>query len=81
MATELKVVAFDTRKMCSRVEVIETDDTEFPLRQGQQLYVDLTVNADFGEMPESDLVGKTVIVERFQAHELFGIGVKIKDAS
>ena len=75
MGTILKVLRFNEDHLCSECKVISSDDLGFYV--GQEIKVDLTVNADFGEMPESKLTGKTVEVERFQPCEFIGVNVKV----
>lgn len=78
MTTVLKVLKFDENRLASRCKVIATDeDPSSLIYVGKEMYVDLTVDAGFGDMPESELVGKTVTVEKFQAHEYIGVGVKL----
>jgi hypothetical protein len=77
MTTVLFVKKFDEDRLTSICKVIETDEPK--MYAGQTLMVDLTVNADFDEMPEKELEGKTVVVESFQPCELIGINVSIKE--
>jgi hypothetical protein len=76
MSTTLKVLSFNENRLHSLCKVIKSDDPIL-FYLGKEIHVDLTVNADFGEMPETELVGKTVEVERFLPFELCGIGVRI----
>ena len=75
MTTKMKVIHFCYDRMSSKCDVLSTEEQNMYV--GQTLYVDLTVNADFGEMHEKELVGKVVEVDRFQPLELIGIGVKV----
>lgn len=75
MSTKLSVIKFDHDRMASDCEVLSTDEIGLYVRQ--RVWVDLTVNGDLGEMFESELVGKTVTVDRFQPHEFLGIGVRL----
>jgi len=77
MTTVLKVLRFDENRMCSICKIISTDDPSQYV--GREFWVDLTVNADLGDMFEQELVGKTVEVDRFQPFEMIGVGVKIVD--
>ena len=61
--------------MHSICKVMSCNDNQF--RIGEQIRIDLTVDAGFGEMPEKELVGKTVSVERLQPCEFIGVGVKL----
>jgi hypothetical protein len=79
VTTILRVDSFHERRMLSSCTVLESDDPT--LYKGCSLWVDLTVSADFGEMPERELVGKTVEVDRFQPFELIGVGVRIKETA
>lgn len=75
MTTKLKVLSFDENRLVSDCLVIESDEKGF--YGGRRIMIDLTVNADFDNMPEAELVGKTVEVRNFQACEFIGIGVSI----
>lgn len=77
MTTELEVLEFVESRMLSKCRVVYTDGNMCSI--GDRVYVDLTVNADLGEMPERELVGKTVIVEELRPCEYIGVRVKIKD--
>jgi hypothetical protein len=74
MSTTLRVDYFHTERMCSSCTVLKS--TEPGLYANKQVFVDLTVNGDFGETAESTFVGKTFEVDGFQAYELLGIGVR-----
>lgn len=75
MKTKLFVKSFNEERLISCCEVIESDI----LRKGEFISVDLTVNADFGEMQEQELVGKHVFVNSFQSCEYIGVGVSLAD--
>ena len=77
MTTTLKINSFHEGRMCSECTVLKSTDPS--MHAGRRLYVDLTVNADFSDVLESELVGKTVEVDRFQPFELIGVGVRIKE--
>jgi hypothetical protein len=75
MSLVLFVKEFDEDRMHSICKVVSCNDNQF--RIGEQIRIDLTVDAGFGEMPEKELVGKTVSVERLQPCEFIGVGVKL----
>ena len=78
MSLVLFVKKFDKERMHSICKVVSCNDKEF--RFGVEIRIDLTVDAGFGEMPEEELVGKTVSVEHLQPYEFIGLGVKLLDA-
>lgn len=75
MSIKLFVKSFDNDKLMSRCIVLSKEESQFYV--GKEICIDLTVNADFGEMPESELIGKTVIVDQLQPCEFIGVGVSI----
>ena len=77
MATLLKVLSFNQKRFSSYCKVIASDNPDF--YTGQEFYVDLTVDAGFVDMAESQLVGKIVEVQRFQPYEFIGVGCSIKE--
>lgn len=77
MTTQLKVLRFCHVKISSECKVIASDEPGMYV--GKQIWCDLTVNADFGDMSESELVGKIVDVERLQPFEYIGVGVSIAE--
>lgn len=79
MTTTLQINSFHEGRLCSECTVLESTDPS--MYTGKRVYVDLTVNADFGDVLERELVGKTVEVDRFQPFELIGVGVRIKETA
>lgn len=77
MTTKLFIESYDSEKLRSNCVVVESDDG---LSIGKRIYADLTVDGAFGEMPESELVGKTVTVDYLQPYEVIGVGVRIDEA-
>ena len=75
MTTKILVLYYNNEKLSSNCLVISDD--EYGLSKGREIWIDLTVNADFGESPESELVGKTIIIDRLQPFEFIGIGCRI----
>lgn len=76
MGCKLLVKSFDENKLLSRCKVISHDEIGY---LASEIWIDLTVNADFHDMPEKNLVGKTVTVDKLQTCEYIGVGVKICD--
>jgi hypothetical protein len=78
MSATLLVKAFDKSRLSSLCEVIESSRKD--LHAGRVIWIDLTVNGDFGEdLPEQSLVGKTVVVDHFQPYEYIGVGVRLAE--
>ena len=75
MSLVLFVKEFDEYRMHSVCKVVSCDDNQFHI--GEQIRIDLTVDAGFGEMPEKQLVGKTVSVKRLEPCEFIGVDVKL----
>ena len=75
MTVVLFVKEFNKDRLHSVCRVVRSNTSD--LYVGQEIRIDLTVDAGFGETPESELVGKTVTVDRLQPCEFIGAGVKI----
>jgi hypothetical protein len=79
MSLVLFVESFDKLRMSSVCRVVSCSDEYQNVYVGKKIRIDLTVDAGFGDMPEKELVGKTVTVERLYPCEFIGIGVKLLD--
>lgn len=77
MSLVLFVKKFDEDRLHSICRVLSCSDSTQVF--WGDIRIDLTVDAGFGEMPERELVGKTVSVDRLQPCEYIGVGVKLCD--
>lgn len=77
MGVLLKVLEFSNKFLVSRCKVVFSENPDFYV--GQLMRVDLTASGDFGETPESLLVGKVIKVQRLLPCEFIGIGCSIKE--